>query len=88
MGVVHLLHFDRPYGHAQHYWGWASRLEARLAHHANGTGGRLPGVARANGIGWEVALVIPGDRNTERQMKNRGGARRSCPICKEEDKTK
>jgi hypothetical protein len=81
-GIVYLLHFEQPYKHAQHYWGWASRLEARLEHHAKGTGGRLPGVVMAAGISWQLALAIPGDRNTERQMKNRGGARRLCPICK------
>jgi hypothetical protein len=84
MGVVYLLHFNKPYKHAQHYWGWASHLEARLEHHANGSGGRLPGVVAAAGIEWSLAMVIPGDRNTERQMKNRGGATRLCPICKEE----
>lgn len=83
MGIVYLLHFNEPYKHAQHYWGWTSKLEDRLEQHTNGTGGRLPGVVMAAGISWQLALVMPGDKHKERQMKNRGGARRLCPICKE-----
>jgi hypothetical protein len=84
MGVVYLIHFDQPYKHARHYWGWALRMEARQRHHREGNGARLLAVILEAGIGWEVALVIPGDKNKERQMKNRGGATRLCPICKEE----
>jgi predicted GIY-YIG superfamily endonuclease len=83
MGVVYLVHFERPYKHAGHYWGWASKLEARMNHHEAGTGARLLAVVKEAGIPWEVALVMPGDKHKERQMKNRGGARRLCPICKE-----
>ena len=24
LGIVYLLHFDRPYQHARHYTGWSS----------------------------------------------------------------
>jgi len=84
MGIVYLLHFEKPYKHARHYWGWALKVEARNTHHLNGTGGRLPAVVAAAGIAWEIALAMPGDKNRERQMKNRGGASRLCPICRSE----
>ena len=42
-GIVYLLHFDRKignqaskYGTAQHYTGWTSDLDERLAEHAAG----------------------------------------------------
>ncbi|HXS25762.1 MAG TPA: hypothetical protein VN719_16120 [Gemmatimonadales bacterium] len=86
IGLVYLLHFYQSYKHARHYWGWALKVEARNSHHIAGTGGRLPGVVAAAGIGWEIALVMPGDKNKERQMKNRGGAARLCPICRSKEK--
>lgn len=88
MGVVYLVHFERPYRHARHYWGWAQRLEARMSHHEAGTGARLLAVVKEVGIPWQVALVEPGDKNRERQRKNQGGAARTCPICKEEKRGK
>jgi anti-sigma regulatory factor (Ser/Thr protein kinase) len=78
-GTTYLLHFDRPYKHAQH---WARDLDARLAQHADGTGARLLQVARANGIGWQLARTWPGNRYRERQLKNQGGRSRMCPVCK------
>jgi predicted GIY-YIG superfamily endonuclease len=81
-GTIYLLHFDSPFGHAKHYTGWASRLEARLAHHAKGTGANLLRHVGQAGIGWTLARTWEGDRNRERQLKNQGGASRHCPICK------
>lgn len=81
-GVVYLLHFDTPYGHAKHYTGWAASLAARLGHHANGTGARLMQVIKSAGIGFSLARTWPEvDRNFERKLKNRGGASRHCPVC-------
>lgn len=80
-GTVYLLHFDRPLQHAQHYLGFASRLEARLEHHRNGTGARLMAVVRDAGIGFVLARTWAGDRTLERQLKNRHMHRRLCPIC-------
>lgn len=80
--TVYLLHFDRPFGHARHYLGWASSLDARLAHHANGTGANLLRHVAAAGISWQLARVWEGaDRNRERQIKRQGGLSRSCPLC-------
>ena len=80
-GTVYLLHLDRPYGHAAHYSGWTSDLDARLAEHAAGRGARLLAVAKAAGIGWRLARTWPGDRHRERQLKRQGSAARRCPLC-------
>jgi len=82
MGTVYLLHLDRPLGHARHYRGWALNMDARQKHNENGTGARFLAVARAKGITWRLAATEPGDKNRERQLKNRGGASRLCPICR------
>lgn len=83
-GTVYLIHFATPYGHARHYLGWADDLAARIAQHADGHGSRLMSVVNAAGIAWDVARTWTGvDRYVERQLKNRGGAARLCPICNE-----
>jgi hypothetical protein len=81
-GTVYLLHFDRPFGHARHYLGWAGpgNLDARLAHHRAGTGGNLLRHVGRAGITWHLARTWPGDRTLERRMKCRGSTRR-CPTC-------
>lgn len=81
-GTVYLLHFDRPYGHAAHYTGWADNLAARLARHRTGHGARLLAVIRAAGIGWTLARTWPDTtRADERALKRQGGASRRCPLC-------
>ena len=86
-GVVYLLHFDRPYRHARHYLGWTADLPGRLESHARGHGARLLEVVSRAGIGWTVARVCWGKtKKFERQIKNRGGLARFCPLCKEERK--
>jgi predicted GIY-YIG superfamily endonuclease len=80
---VYLLHFDRPYRHAAHYLGYAHNIGRRLDEHAAGTGGRLTQVVKAAGIGWQLARTWPGQgRTEERRLKNRGGSRRHCPLCR------
>lgn len=82
IGVVYLLHFDRPYRHARHYTGWTTDLAARLAEHTAGRGARLLSVITEAGIGWEVARTWPAaTRARERQLKRSGGASRYCPCC-------
>lgn len=81
VGTIYLLHFDKPYRHAKHYMGWSSDLNARLAHHADGTGARLIEVITDAGIGFQLARTWVGPRARERQLKNQGGAARRCPLC-------
>lgn len=83
VGTVYLLHFDKPYKHAEHYCGFATNLDARLEHHRNGTGARLMQVIRDAGIGFTLARTWEGETRTkERRLKNGGGLNRVCPICK------
>lgn len=86
--AVYLLHFDRPYQHAKHYIGYAKNVKARVESHRNGTSGaRLMSVIREAGIGFVVAKTwAKGTKKFERQLKNRGGASRICPICRKAKK--
>lgn len=80
--LVYLLHFERPFGHAQHYVGFANDLAARLRHHETGNGARLTAAVAAAGITWIVARVWLGaDRTFERRLHKRKGARHICPTC-------
>jgi hypothetical protein len=87
VGVVYLLHFDRPIGDptnprgfASHYTGWTLDLPARLIDHAQGRGARLLQVVGELGIGWQLARIWTGTRARERSLKQRGATRR-CPVC-------
>jgi hypothetical protein len=55
-------------------------VDGRLAAHAAGKGSRLFVLAAEQGIGWDLAGAERGDRNRERQLKQRGAAER-CLIC-------
>lgn len=80
--TVYLLHFDVPYRHAQHYLGYASNLDRRLAEHRAGHGARLMEVVNAAGINWALVRTWDGDRKLERRLKNRHKASGICPICR------
>ena len=81
-GVIYLLHFDRPYRHARHYTGWTGDdMLDRIERHAIGRGARLMTVIHQAGIGFVLARLCEGTRNTERAIKNQGGAVRYCPLC-------
>ena len=81
-GTVYLLHFDRPYKHARHYTGWTGDdVPVRLERHATGRGARLMTVIHQAGIGFILARLCEGTRDTERAIKNAGGAVRYCPLC-------
>jgi len=60
---------------------WARNVKRRLAEHEAGHGARLLAVARAAGIGWQLARMWPGSRARERQIKRQGGHARHCPLC-------
>ncbi len=46
LGVIYMLHFDRPYRHAKHYVGWTADLLDRLDPTLAGT---APGWSRSSG---------------------------------------
>jgi hypothetical protein len=85
--VCYLLHFDRaigsdnPRGRAQHYLGYADRLDRRALEHLTGRGAAITRALVAQGIGFVIARTWPGDRSFERKLKNRKEAPRLCPIC-------
>lgn len=81
VGVVYLLHFGEPFGHARHYTGWTADLDQRLDEHSRGQGSALLRAVRAAGGTWELARTWAGTRARERQLKQHGATRR-CPLCK------
>lgn len=88
MGVVYLLHFDRPLGdldnprgQARHYLGYTDDLDARLERHRSGNGARLMEVVAERGIGWRLVRTWDGDRELERRLKNQHNSPRLCPLC-------
>jgi len=89
MVTVYLLHFEQPvYGTSQHYIGFTTNLEERLAQHRSGHGARLTSIARKKGIAWELAHVWEdGDKNLERLLKKRKGFKKYCKFCSPEKAT-
>ncbi|MFL5658630.1 MAG: endonuclease [Ktedonobacteraceae bacterium] len=82
--AVYLIHFDKPYKHAEHYLGYSSNLKQRLHLHKSGTGARLMTVIAENRISWQLARVWPdGDRALEHQLKLCHSGKKFCPICKQ-----
>ena len=81
--VVYTLHLWPPLGHAAHYTGSTPerRLAQRLTDHALGRGARLTQVQVERGGSWVLAQTQPGDRATERRLKQHGATRR-CEVCK------
>lgn len=84
--AVYLLHFERKIAHAQHYLGYAKRVDERIARHRAGNGARLVAEFTSRGIGFVVARIWPdGTRQFERSLKSvRKNSRRLCPECKKE----
>jgi predicted GIY-YIG superfamily endonuclease len=83
--AVYLIHFDSPISEkhtCQHYLGYAEDPAARLKEHKSGRGARLTQVANERSIGYSIVRVWPdGDRNFERQLKNRKNTPCLCPVC-------
>lgn len=83
IGVVYLIHLERPMAHAQHYIGWCrDGPEERLATHREGKGSRLLRAVNAAQIPYDIVRIWKGDRNLERRLKNRKNAKRLCPVCR------
>ena len=79
--IVYLIHFSKPYQHAQHYIGSTFDLDLRMQQHEAGQGARLMEVVTDAGIDWEVVRTWNGDRKLERQLKNLHNAPLLCPEC-------
>lgn len=83
--MVYLIHFDKPFKHAQHYIGYTEHFEERMDCHKHGTGSRLLRAVNKAGIGWKVVRTWEGDGNLERRLKNWKKASQLCPVCKVEE---
>lgn len=84
VGVVYLIHFARPYRHAQHYVGFCGSyegVESRLDYHAKGRGSRLLAAVSRAAIPWRIVRLWRGTRTDERRLHARGDSRTFCPAC-------
>lgn len=79
--TVYLIHFERPFWHAQHYLGYTANLSRRIEQHRNGTGAKLLRAIAKHGISWEVVRTWPGGPTLERALKSRKKSRELCPVC-------
>ncbi len=81
--VCYLIHFDSPIGgsKAQHYIGFTTDLQKRVASHRAASGSGLTGRANKIGVSWRVVRVWrDADLESEKALKRLGGAN-LCPIC-------
>lgn len=87
--MLYLIHFDRPYHHAAHYFGYCAdgRVQERLAEHRSGHGSKLLRAVVAAGIAFEVVRTMPGDRKDERTIKRQRHTARFCPVCQKKPRT-
>ncbi len=69
---------------AGHYCGVTEVVSARLAEHGTKQGAKLTYAVRQAGLSWLVAVVIPGGRRKEKQIKAQKYGPRLCPICRGE----
>lgn len=83
--IIYLLCFDEPYKHAKHYLGSTSDLDKCIEEHENGAHCNLTKVIKKAGISFTLARLWSGDKKEERRIKNMGGLRRVCPLCKHGD---
>jgi predicted GIY-YIG superfamily endonuclease len=84
MGLIYLVHLDKPLHHAKHYLGWCESfgLENRLHEHRTGQGSKLLRAVNEAGIGYQVVKTWRGTRSKERQMKRWKCTPRLCPVCR------
>lgn len=79
---VYLLHFDRPYFHAQHYLGLSKNTPQRYKQHLALQGVGLTRAVIEAGIGITLARVWPrGGWQLEQRLRARKNSKHLCPIC-------
>lgn len=78
--TVYLLHFDEPVTGHSHYLGWTRRFEGRMNDHRTGSGSKATNAARAQGIGFQVAVTWEGTQKMESYLIHHGYDQ-YCPIC-------
>jgi predicted GIY-YIG superfamily endonuclease len=73
---------EDPRGKAAHYLGWAQNIEARIAQHRAGRGGRLPRAVMLAGYELRLVRTWPGaTRQLERALKDCHRLAKVCPVC-------
>lgn len=82
IGIVYLIHLQRPLEHAQHYVGYTLDFDKRITDHLCGMGSRLLQVCMERGIQWKVVRTWFGNRHFERRLKRWKGSAQFCPVCK------
>ena len=86
VGLIYLLHFDRPLAHSNHYVGWCGNgnLVERLRRHNAGVSRvKFLIAAKEAGIKFELVRTWVGTRELERKIKNsKAVGRLYCPQCK------
>jgi hypothetical protein len=86
MGHIYVVHFERPYRHAQHYVGWTTNLRQRFYRHTAESplrrGSALMRAVVLAGIAFKVVATWPGTRTQERQIHRHHHANRHCPVCR------
>lgn len=86
-GIVYLIHFERPFKHAQHYLGWATDVTERIKRHVSlarkRRGSALMRAVVEAGIAFKIVRLW-GDktRDEERRMHLWGSGTRLCPVCR------
>jgi predicted GIY-YIG superfamily endonuclease len=86
-GTIYLLHYSARTREArQHYLGWCSDVERRVAQHRSGCGCRETAKAVAEGLKLTLAQTWRGTPLLERRMKEwsregRKGFAGICPFC-------
>ena len=88
LGWIYLLHFARPLGNlsnpraqAQHYVGFATDLEERVAQQISGIGARITRAAVAQEIEISLVAAWQAPLSFEKHLKRIKNAPRYCPIC-------
>lgn len=90
-GAIYLLHFSgRTKQGRQHYLGWSSDTQARLAQHRSARGASETRKALAEGLKLTMAQTWKGTPLLERRLKEwsrdgRKGFAGICPFCPGQD---
>lgn len=87
--VLYIFHFHKRLKHAYHYTGITKDIKRREQEHITGKGSPLVKAFIDEDIDYELRVMgkFPNyseAKEKERRKKNSGGARKYCPICKEE----
>ncbi len=84
MGIVYVVHLERPIEHMRHYVGFArdnDHLKERIAKHRSGDGAGLLKIANNAGIPWMVVRVWTGVPPEKERAVKSSSIKGVCPVC-------